>query len=821
MKHTIFTKHHKPDYPSKRFRLPVVLLFLVFFIVNSRARSQNCTINAGTDQQTCITSATLRGNVNGSFTGNPNWTFVSGPVVPTITSPASLTSTVTGMTVPGDYIFRISQNCQLGGIVTQTVKVTANPKPVFTAGTDFIIACGNYNLSQTMTATLPAGWTGGWSVSSSGFDVTSLFSFSNINSPTSSVSLAPGNQSCAKAGSYTFTWTITSPNGGCTYNNSIAGTWSPGLSEIDFDLTTHTICLPGNLTLFDAIGCAKTSLVSNATYSVALLSAPAGFAGTLTATELLAPTLQLGIGGFTLAGTYTFNVILTAPPCGNKSFGIFTVIVGAAGQNVSIISRDPDQTICSSSLPPSVTFNYVINTASSTGTITATVPPGADPVVLTETGAGTTNRSFTIASNTNWKAGVYLITVDLTASGPCASGSKVDFKLLVFNSAPLSLSIPDVNVCMPASGLTTSATINFPALPVDYAVNGGFDLVWKLTLISSTPGGSAPGGGTFFRSTTDNRPLILPNIRAGSYVYKLEPNNSALINYIACGGSPLSGNFTINVYNQAAANAGTSQNILCIQNFALAGNTPALPSFGTWTQVGGPATVQFSNIHDPNATTSTGSGTGAAGTYQFRWTVTDPAGSCSVASSDVNITTQVACAPLPVSLLSFTAQKKEELVLVKWLTATEQNAKQFIVEWCTDGIHWQPAGAVAANGNSNTILQYNFLHTSPAKGINYYRLKQQDNDGHEKYSAVVSVRMDKNSAVSVLPNPVVDNLHISKAAPGSLIELLSATGKILMSRHISGENETIDMKNCMNGFYILKITSSTGGTISTFKIIKQ
>lgn len=110
---------------------------------------------------------------------------------------------------------------------------------------------------------------------------------------------------------------------------------------------------------------------------------------------------------------------------------------------------------------------------------------------------------------------------------------------------------------------------------------------------------------------------------------------------------------------------------------------------------------------------------------------------------------------LPVSWLSFQARKQGTEVMVSWSTAAEHAARDYVVQHSTDGISWSDAGTVAAAGNSTTTQQYQFLHRSPAKGINYYRIWQRDADGRSDYSSIATVTMDQaQQALKVHPNPV-------------------------------------------------------------------
>jgi len=107
--------------------LPFIAVFL--FIVNI-AQSQTCTVNAGIPFSLCETDGTewtLFGNTNdpGGLPVPVTWTVLSEPAGSSvsITTPNSEVTTVTNVTVVGDYIFQLSGTCPDGsGIATNTVK---------------------------------------------------------------------------------------------------------------------------------------------------------------------------------------------------------------------------------------------------------------------------------------------------------------------------------------------------------------------------------------------------------------------------------------------------------------------------------------------------------------------------------------------------------------------------------------------------------------------------------------------------------------------------------------------------------------------------
>jgi hypothetical protein len=118
---------------------------------------------------------------------------------------------------------------------------------------------------------------------------------------------------------------------------------------------------------------------------------------------------------------------------------------------------------------------------------------------------------------------------------------------------------------------------------------------------------------------------------------------------------------------------------------------------------------------------------------------------------------------LPVKLLSFEATLNGNAVKIKWITASEMNSKNFIVERSTDGINYAAITTIDAAGNSSTKKNYEVTDAQPAAGKNFYRLKQTDVDGHFSYSdiAYIFFKQVKNDQLFIYPNPVKDHFQIN------------------------------------------------------------
>jgi hypothetical protein len=115
------------------------------------------------------------------------------------------------------------------------------------------------------------------------------------------------------------------------------------------------------------------------------------------------------------------------------------------------------------------------------------------------------------------------------------------------------------------------------------------------------------------------------------------------------------------------------------------------------------------------------------------------------------------CTPdisLPVDLLSFTAESRDNTVLLYWKTASEENNDRFDVERSVDGINYNHIGTIAGHGTTSEVREYAFTDNTPPAGIVFYRLIQTDYDGTSAVYGPVSVQVDIAGQLLLYPNPV-------------------------------------------------------------------
>jgi hypothetical protein len=158
---------------------------------------------------------------------------------------------------------------------------------------------------------------------------------------------------------------------------------------------------------------------------------------------------------------------------------------------------------------------------------------------------------------------------------------------------------------------------------------------------------------------------------------------------------------------------------------------------------------------------------------------------------------------LPVTWLSFTAEKQGAGALLKWSTATEQNTKDFEVQHSTNATSWTALGTVDAAGNSNTVRSYSFTHATPFKGniYNYYRILQRDVDGKSSYSKIASLIYDEPGAdVIVYPNPAKESLTIYLAETQE-VRLINVAGATIWKGTLTAGRNQLNLTRFAKGIY--------------------
>lgn len=173
--------------------------------------------------------------------------------------------------------------------------------------------------------------------------------------------------------------------------------------------------------------------------------------------------------------------------------------------------------------------------------------------------------------------------------------------------------------------------------------------------------------------------------------------------------------------------------------------------------------------------------------------------------------------PLPVVLVSFTAECAPQGASLRWNTVSEIGSAAFVVERSADMQNWETAATVQGAGNSNQPLSYEVLDPRPLPGPAYYRLVQKDFDGNSEIFAPVGLtcHAQETTGLAVYPNPAAERFTLQVTAPPQTtwteMEMTDMNGRRVMTKKMAalqGLNEsTIDIDGLSPGIYMIRVRS--------------
>lgn len=250
---------------------------------------------------------------------------------------------------------------------------------------------------------------------------------------------------------------------------------------------------------------------------------------------------------------------------------------------------------------------------------------------------------------------------------------------------------------------------------------------------------------------------------------------------------------------------------------------------GTWTDVPAldftsPVITNGAAALDGNAATNRVAGITATVTLSsplangneimIRWSDLNDSGNDHVlAIDDASITLNAA--PMPIRLISFEAKKLAEKVRLSWATATEINNELFSIERSANGQEFEVIATVDGAGNSNTVLNYISVDEKPARGVNYYRLRQTDHNGTSTLSKTIAVDVEGRSLEIISLKKNDQYLNIEVMAPVSTettVMMYDMQGRIVSQTTLqlsSGYNQVeLATQQALNGIYLLKLSNT-------------
>jgi hypothetical protein len=183
---------------------------------------------------------------------------------------------------------------------------------------------------------------------------------------------------------------------------------------------------------------------------------------------------------------------------------------------------------------------------------------------------------------------------------------------------------------------------------------------------------------------------------------------------------------------------------------------------------------------------------------------------------------------LPVTLLSFDAQKDRNNVLLEWETTPNSTTDYFEIEKSRSNNQFENIGTILATEGalSNNSVKYTFTDNNFQGNTSSYRLKMFDLSGTVSFSKTLSVQTGENSSrIQVFPTISQGKFYIksSERITNPQISLFDLNGKLVAEKKTgtinAGTAIPLAFSNIITkGIFLLKI-SKDGVLLSIQKVI--
>jgi hypothetical protein len=169
--------------------------------------------------------------------------------------------------------------------------------------------------------------------------------------------------------------------------------------------------------------------------------------------------------------------------------------------------------------------------------------------------------------------------------------------------------------------------------------------------------------------------------------------------------------------------------------------------------------------------------------------------------------------PLPINLISFTANCDSGNVLLQWSSASEINNDHYTIDKSADGKTFTTVAIVKGSGTSSTTHNYLCIDYIPLRGTSYYRISQTDYDGNTtilNLIAFTECAPAANSINAYNTNGVININVMANANDFYTISLINVLGQTILNENsavTTGNNNIKLYPNVSDGIYILSVKS--------------
>ncbi len=170
------------------------------------------------------------------------------------------------------------------------------------------------------------------------------------------------------------------------------------------------------------------------------------------------------------------------------------------------------------------------------------------------------------------------------------------------------------------------------------------------------------------------------------------------------------------------------------------------------------------------------------------------------------------------ALRSIQAEMQGNAVAVAWESAYERDLLNFRLMKSLDGQHWELVKEVAAQNAQQAREIYQVQDVAPvkgqlaAKGVVYYKLQANGQNGLQVESPVKSVVLSEAISFNVYPNPAREQVQVRLAEHSQLqsfeLRIYDSAGRLVFQREHDGlDQPAIELYSFASGVYFVQVQS--------------
>lgn len=187
---------------------------------------------------------------------------------------------------------------------------------------------------------------------------------------------------------------------------------------------------------------------------------------------------------------------------------------------------------------------------------------------------------------------------------------------------------------------------------------------------------------------------------------------------------------------------------------------------------------------------------------------------------------------LATNIGNFTAYKKDDNLVLEWLSQNAESISQYTVEFSTDGKTFSPIVQLPGDHNANAKYSYLYPLTNTDGGYVYVRVRQTDDRGKSSYTPIRAVALSNKVPVKITtyPNPAVNTkgvtISFDRLVNGNYnIQLVSMAGQIIVNKNVrlsNAGNVPVEWNTKPSpGIYLAKVTNSSDLQQQIVRIVIQ